>query len=330
MNTSWLSAEWFRPDTLLNFHWAQPVYLYGLAFIPLLFLIRWFRPLKRVVSLPFILPDASTDRFRWVTVFRHLIPLCFSLGLALAILALARPQRTLASEDQIPEGLNLILALDISESMLATDLQPTRLAAAKNVASRFIKNRTHDKIGLVVFAGEAFSLCPLTTDYRVLQSYIDLIQPSLIPAAGTAIGSALAVGINRLRDIPGSNKAIILLSDGDNTAGSLPPEIASELAKSFNIRIYSIALGTQNAAEINRDILKEVAGTGQGQFFDASSATNLQAVFHQIESLEKARLLDHFRQEFSDYYTIYLRWALVFFILALVFRVSPLGNILED
>jgi Ca-activated chloride channel family protein len=214
--------------------------------------------------------------------------------------------------------------------MLATDLQPTRLAAAKNVASRFIKNRTHDKIGLVVFAGEAFSLCPLTTDYRVLQSYIDLIEPSLIPAAGTAIGSALAVGINRLRDIPGSNKAIILLSDGDNTAGSLPPEIASELAKSFNIRIYSIALGTQNAAEINRDILKEVAGTGQGQFFDASSATNLQAVFHQIESLEKARLLDHFRQEFSDYYTIYLRWALVFFILALVFRVSPLGNILED
>jgi Ca-activated chloride channel family protein len=330
MNTGWLSREWFTPETLMGFHWAQPWYLYGLAIIPLLYFLKWFGSAKSTISLPFLLPENNSDSFRWVTLLRYFIPLFFTLGLVIALLALARPQRTFASEDRVPEGLNLILAIDVSESMNATDILPTRLEAAKQVAFDFLTNRQSDRIGLVVFAGEAFSLCPLTTDYTILQSYTRLIYPELVKTSGTAIGNALAMGINRLRDIPGQNKAIILLSDGDNTAGNLPPEMAAELAKSFGIRIYTIALGDAEGTEFDRDVLREVADVGEGHFFDVYSSDTLQHVFDEIEKTEQSRLMDYYRKEYTDYYQIYLNWALVFFLIALLLRVSPLGNILQD
>ena len=330
MNIKWLSWEWFTPETLRAFHWAEPYYLYILLIIPVLFLIKWFRAARKKVSLPFSLVAVEEGGVQWFTVLRFIIPLLFTLGLISAILALARPQRTFAAEDRVLEGLNLILALDISESMMTTDLEPNRLEVAKRVASRFILERKADKIGLVVFAGEAFSLCPLTTDYHVLQSYLDLINPNLVTAAGTAIGDAIAMGINRLRDIPGENKAIILLSDGDNTAGDLPPEMATQLAKSFGIRIYTIALGQAGSSGLDRQVLNEVAGDSKGKFFEATSSDNLQLVFNRIEQLEQARLLQHYQQEYSDYYFVYLKWAMLLFLLSFLFRVSPIGNILED
>jgi len=322
-----MSFDWFSPNTLRGFYWESPFYFYFILAIPFIYFLRWLskRGKGRSLSIGVIPKESIHPKWRYI---RLIIPFFFTLGLLNLIAALARPQRSLEGDLAMIEGINMVLAIDISESMKATDLKPNRLTAAKNVARQFLENRVNDNIGIVVFAGEAITVCPLTNDYGLVANYLDNITWDLIDASGTAIGNALAVSINRLRDTPGENKAIILLSDGDNTAGNLSPMSASELAKSFGIRIYTIAIGEE---EMNsRKVLNQVAKNSKGEFFEALSNASLMKVFDAIDELEKTRLSETLVNEVRDYYYVYLNSALLCFLIAFLLKNTFLGNALED
>lgn len=326
----WLSLEWFKLSTLQNFHWGQPLYFYGLLGIPALFIMRWLFYNRKNQQLGLSLTNAYLET-HWVSYLRFIIPVVFSLGLVCVLLSLARPQKISENNEQFSEGIDIMLALDISDSMLEKDLKPTRLAAAKEVAQKFLEGRFQDRIGLVVFAGEAYSVCPLTTDYTLLKYYIQRVDNSLIPTAGTAIGSALATCINRLRDVPSQSKIAILLSDGSNYGGQLDPLTATDLAKSFGIKIYTIAVGSDaTSGELDEETLRLIAKEGKGQFFRATDNATLEKIFQQINKLEKVQIKNNVERDVQDYYHIYLNWGVALLLLSFLLKISFLGNIFED
>jgi Ca-activated chloride channel homolog len=326
----WFSTDWLSWQTLRSFVWAERLYLYGIIGVPLLFGLRWlfYNRGQQKLGLSLTKPQLQTN---WISYLRFIPPIMFSLGITCVLLSLARPQRVRESKEQFSEGIDIMLAMDISESMLATDLSPNRLDAAKNVAHEFVKGRFQDRIGLVVFAGESFSVCPLTTDYEMLNQYLNEINSNLIKTTGTAIGSALATCINRLREVPGKSKVAILLSDGDNTAGILDPLTATDLAKSFGIKVYTIAIGKdEQSGKIDEKTLREIAKEGNGQFFRATDNQTLKTIFEQINRFEKVKVKDNIYRDVEDFYYIYLNWAVVFLLLAFFFKNTFIGNILED
>lgn len=326
----WFSINWLSWQTLRSFVWAERLYLYGIVGIPLLFLLRWLFYNRGQQKLGLSLTSFQL-RTNWISYLRFIPPLLFSLGVLCVMFSLARPQRVRESKEQFSEGIDIMLAMDISESMLSTDLNPNRLVAAKNVAREFIKGRFQDRIGLVVFAGESFSLCPLTTDYDMLNEYLDEMNSNLIKTSGTAIGSALATCINRLREVPSKSKIAIILSDGDNTAGTLNPLTATDLAKSFGIKVYTIAVGgSANDVKVDENTLREIAKEGNGQFFRATDNKTLKNIFEQINRLEKVKIKDNIYRDVEDFYYIYLNWAVVFLLAAFFFKNTFIGNILED
>lgn len=228
------------------------------------------------------------------------------LIIALVIIALARPQSESYWEDSTTEGIDIIIALDISSSMLARDLKPDRLEASKDVALEFIAGRRNDRIGLVVYSGESFTQCPLTTDHAVLSNLFKGLQSGMIED-GTAIGLGLATAINRLKDSKAKSKVIILLTDGVNNMGSIGPTTAAEIAKAFNIRVYTIGVGTKGEApypfktmtgtriqkipvEIDEDILKSIADMTGGQYFRATNTDALREIYQLIDELEKSKI----------------------------------------
>jgi Ca-activated chloride channel family protein len=234
--------------------------------------------------------------------------------------------------------------LDVSESMLLEDIKPNRLEAAKAVARSFIQGRVHDRIGMVVFSGDAYGLVPLTTDYSLLNDYINEIKAGMIQTGGTAIGSALAVTINRMRDSPSKTKVAILISDGDNTAGNIDPVTSAQLAQVYGIKLYTIVVGIEGRLPfkdntgkvqyventIDERIMRQIARIGEGKFYRASNNLALEEVFTQINAYEKAKITELRFLDTKDYYQIYLRWAIVFFLLWLLTKSTFISNILED
>lgn len=329
MIKEWFSWEWFSADTLRQFDWAYPWMFYGLGFIPFVFLLKWVFVSKNTTKIDLELPAEIAER-NWTSYLRLILPLCQIIFLTLLCIALARPQKVLMEPEDWREGLNIVLALDISESMEFDDLKPNRLEAAKAVATQFLDGLKNDKVGLVIFAGEAQTLCPLTTDYDLLKSYIKDIKTNAITISGTAIGNALAASINRLRESPERNKAIILISDGDNTAGTFPPETAALLSNSFQIRIYTIAIGNQSDSELNLSALKDIAQKSGGKSFVGKNSGDLYKVFSDITLIEKDKLLQMAGQDYTDYYAVYLFWAIIIFLFWLLLKNTFLGNILED
>lgn len=326
----WFSLDWLSLETLRSFVWAEKLYLYAILGVPFLFLLRWLFYNRGQQKLGLSLSNTQLSS-SWISYLRFLPPLLFALGIAFTLLSLARPQRVRESKEKYSEGIDIMLALDISESMQAKDLSPNRLEAAKNVARKFIGGRFQDRIGLVIFAGEAFSICPLTTDYQMLNEYIDNIHYDLIKTSGTAIGSALATCINRLREVPSKSKVAILLSDGDNTAGSLDPLTSADLAKSFGIKVYTIAVGKDsNSEKVDENTLREIASEGNGKFFRAIDNQSLIGIFEQINRLEKVQIKDNVNRDVEDFYYVYLNWAIVFLLTALFTKITFIGNILED
>lgn len=325
----WFSLQWFDWHWIRNLRWEYPQLLYLLPLVPAIF---WLRSIIHKKDKQYVRVSGIQRSYfmQWVTLLRIFPPLFYALGLGFAIVAIARPQTVTNKADRLSEGIDIVIAIDISESMLERDLQPDRLSAAKEVAKRFIENRVQDRIGLVVFAGEAYSLCPLTTDYELLKQYIEDLESNMIHEAGTAIGSALAVSINRMRDSKGNSKVIILLSDGDNTSGSLDPFTMSKLASAFGMRIYSIAVGKTNtdAVPLSENTLQRIAT--DNQYFKATDNAALGSVFSQINQLEKVKYQDTVFREVVDYYRIYLMWAIFFFIAYLGSKVTFMANVLED
>jgi len=279
-----------------------------------------------------------------VVRLRHSLPVLRSLLVATLILMLMRPQSTDNWNTKTTEGIDIMLALDISSSMLAQDFKPNRLEAAKDVAIKFIAGRELDRMGLVVFSGESFTQCPLTTDHAVLINLFAELKSGLIED-GTAIGMGLATAVNRLRDSKAISKVIILLTDGVNNQGEVSPSMAAELAEKFNIRVYTVGMGTMGEApypfqtpygtqyqnvkvEIDEATLKEISKITGGKYFRAVNKKKLQEIYTEINKLEKSKIET---KEFSSKEEEFLPLAfLAVFLLALelilrytVFRKIP-------
>lgn len=340
----WFSLEWFRLETIQNFVWQHPEVLYLLFAVPLLFLLRWFFYHRSSQKLTVAFPKKE---IKWhpESLLRFVPALLLTLSLIFLILSLARPQITNEKVEQWSEGIDIMLLIDISESMLIEDFKPNRLEAAKKVAHDFVDGRFQDRIGLVVFSGDAYSMSPLTTDYLLLKTYIDEIDYRLIEKGGTAIGSALAVGTNRLRESKTTSKVMILLSDGENTAGNIDPITAAELAHAFDIKIYSIAIGREGRVPFGKDFfgrtryvennldetaLRKIASIGEGEFFRVSDNQAMEEVFSRIDQYEKVEIQETRFKDTVDYYTVYLTWGLIFFISWMGSKATFMNNILQD
>lgn len=340
----WHSVNWFLPSTWNGFTWENPVFLYLLIAVPFLFLVRWLIRFYFNQKLPVALvkSDVKTSPATWLRFFPEII---FAIALSLILVALARPQRTNEKVEQWSEGIDIMLAIDISQSMQIEDFIPNRLEAAKNVARDFIGGRIQDRIGIVVFSGDAFSLAPLTTDYALLNSYINDISFDMIESRGTAIGSAMAVVTNRMRESDSKSKVCILLSDGDNTAGNIDPITAAELAAAYNIKTYTIIVGKEGMVPFGKDYfgrpnmventidettMRKIASIGSGQFFRVTDNEALKVVFQRINEYEKAEIKETRFKDTSDFYYIYLRWALIFFTLWIFLKSSFMANLLQD
>ncbi|MCE7062731.1 VWA domain-containing protein [Dyadobacter sp. CY343] len=336
---AWFSPRWFSYNMFNSYEWVYPYLLYLLPFIPVLFWLRnaLHRNHKQRLAITYTPGDSPLNL---LTLLRFVQPVCVGLAVMLIVVALARPQVVTERTDQFSEGIDIMLLLDISDSMTEKDLSPNRLEAAKRVARQFIRGRLQDRIGLIIFAGEAVSLCPLTTDYELLFGFLDEINPKMIPTAGTAIGSALAVAVNRMREMPGQSKVAILISDGDNTSGNLDPTTSAQLANAFGVKVYTISVGrpkrasrsdsTSSAALIDEGQLQNIAGLGNGKYFRATDNKGLETVFKQIDQLEKVKSRDMLSRDVKDFYRIYLYWAVLFLLIAIGTKSTFMANILED
>ncbi|SIT06895.1 vWA domain-containing protein [Belliella pelovolcani] len=342
--SDFFSLYWFFPETFKSFDWENIWALHLIWIIPLLMILRKFVKLLKNPVLELSLPGSVATNNPW-TYLRLVPTLFFLLSLWMVALALARPQKSNERVEQYTEGIDIMLVLDISESMDLQDFQPNRLEAAKETAIDFINGRFGDRIGMVIFSGEAYSLAPLTTDYNLLTDLIKDISFNMMDAKGTAIGSAIAAGTNRMREAESKSKVMILLSDGENNAGNVDPIFAAELAAAFDIKIYSIAVGKDGMVPYGVDFfgrpqmiesyldettLREIATIGGGKFYRASDDNALEQIFEEIDNLEKAEIIESRYKETNDYYRIYLFWGLLFFFSWMILKSTFFNNFLLD
>lgn len=264
-------------------------------------------------------------------------------ALTAVIFVLARPQTTNSWQNSEIEGIDIMLAIDVSTSMLAEDLKPNRLEAAKDVAAEFINGRPNDNIGITLFAGESFTQCPLTTDHAVLLNLFQGIKCGIIED-GTAIGMGIANAVTRLKDSKAKSKVVILLTDGTNNRGDISPLTAAEIAKSFGIRVYTVGVGTNGTApypyptvagiqyrnipvEIDEKVLTQIAGITDGNYYRATSNTKLKEVYEQIDQLEKTKLNVKEYSKRQEEYRIFALIAFICVLLEILLRNSILKKI---
>ncbi|MBN1338297.1 MAG: VWA domain-containing protein [Bacteroidales bacterium] len=302
------------------FEFANPEYLYFLLALPLIALWYWYR--HRTDS-----PDLQISTFQSfransgrIRIYLYTLLYVFRLiALGLLIIALARPQTTSSRQDVSIEGIDIVMALDVSGSMLAQDLKPDRLEAAKQVASEFISGRPDDRFGLIIFSGETFTQCPITTDHSVVLNLFGEVKSGMIED-GTAIGDGLATAVTRLKDSKAVSKVIILLTDGINNMGALDPVSSAEIAKLYNIRIYTIGVGTLGTApypvqtpfgiqyqqvevKIDEDLLQKVAAMTDGRYFRATSNSKLREIYDEIDQMEKSKIdVTEFRRKKEEFF----------------------------
>lgn len=311
----------------------QQPYYFILFVIPVAMLVwYYFKSWKTHASLL----SSSTRRFdqmpkTWKVYLRHLPILCRVGAISLLIVVLARPQSTDKWSNSSSEGIDIMMSVDISSSMLAADLKPNRLEAAKEVAQKFIANRPNDNIGLVVFSAESFTQCPLTTDHAVLSNLFQNIECGMIDD-GTAIGLGIANAVSRLKDSKAKSKVIILLTDGSNNMGDIAPTTAAEIAQTYGIRIYTIGVGTLGEApypfqtpfgiqyqnvkvDIDESTLTKIAQITHGEYFRATDNRSLAKIYEQIDKLEKTIINV---REVSKREEEYLPFAIAAFLLILL------------
>lgn len=302
---------------------------YLLLFIPLLAYVLWYillgRKLKPSMKISTTLPFAGKVKsFRNYLV--HVPFILRVMTLSMIIIVLARPQSTDSWEERKVEGIDIMLASDVSTSMLAMDLKPNRLEASKEVAKEFVAAREHDNIGLTIFAGESFTQCPLTIDHSALSNMIGAVDCEIAAKGiiddGTAIGMGIANSVLRLKDSQAKSKVIILLTDGINNRGEISPESAAEMAKEYGIRIYTIGVGTDRKTapyptpygvqdvpvEIDEATLKDIASVTDGKYFRATDKKSLSDIYGEIDKLERTKLNV---QEYNERYELYQIFALI-------------------
>jgi Ca-activated chloride channel family protein len=272
----------------------------------------------------------------WKNTFHPVTFVCRLLGMLLLIVAMARPQTKNEEQRVEGEGVDIVLCIDVSGSMTAQDFTPNRMEAAKAVAASFVEKRLTDRIGIVIFSGESFTQCPLTTDKAVLKSAIETIRNGLLED-GTAIGDGLSTGIDRLRTSKSKSKLVILLTDGENNGGLIGPDNAKEIAKAFGIKVYTIGVGTEGLAPypvktalgviiqqqkvtIDEKLLKSIAAETGGQYFRAKDNAGLQKIYTEIDSLEKSTVEVTTITRYTEKFTLFLLAALIVLLLELLLR----------
>ena len=286
---------------------AYPWVLWALLLIPVLATVYWKRKKKMVTDVTFSSLQPFDHMRGSLREKLHDFPIALRLvALALFIIALARPQSVSSKENVSTEGIDIVLLLDISGSMVAEDFTPNRIQAAKQVAEEFIDGRTNDRIGLVIFSAESFTQCPLTTDYPVLKSLLKEVKNGMI-ADGTAIGLALANGVNRLKDSKTKSRVMILLTDGVNNRGEIDPITAARIAATYGIRVYTVGVGAQGEApypvqtpfgiqrrlipvDLDEKTLTAIADMTGGKYFRATDNRKLKAIYKEIDQLERTRI----------------------------------------
>lgn len=323
---------------LQGIEFASGYFLWFLLIIPLL--VLWYLYKNNKKSPDIQLSTTSMFEDAGKSIRQYLIHILFVfrlLAVIALIIALARPYTSTKREDVSIEGIDIVMALDVSGSMLAMDLRPDRLGAAKSVAQDFINNRPNDRVGLVIFSGETFTQVPLTTDHSVISNLFKDVHSGMIDD-GTAIGDGLATAVNRLKDSDAISKVIILLTDGINNAGSVDPLSAAEIAELYGVRIYTIGVGSHGTApypqydafgrkhvvdmevEIDEDLLQKVADMTDGKYFRATSNQKLKNIYNEIDQLEKTKIdVTHFERKHEEF-LLFALIALGVFVIEILLR----------
>lgn len=315
---------------------GQPLFFILFAFIP--FFIFWkVKKNKRQVAAIGISTTKGLARVRsWKNTFQNLPFILRLLALSCIIVALARPQVQFEEQQTEGEGVDIILCIDVSGSMTAQDFSPNRMEAAKKVAEDFVKERPNDRIGVVIFSGESFTQCPLTSDHYVLINQIEQIRNGLLED-GTSIGSGLATSVDRLRDSKAKSKVVILLTDGVNNGGLIDPATATEIAKTFKVKVYTIGVGTDGYAPtpistpmgivmqnekvaIDEKLLKNISSQTGGQYFRATDNKSLQQIYDSIDKLEKSKVEITTFHRFTEKFYPLIFAAMLFLFLEIILR----------
>jgi Ca-activated chloride channel family protein len=333
-------------ELIKELSFKNPYFLLLWAIIPLIYFI--LRKYYIVNTENISLPESST-LFKWKKNWRiksmpYLILLRL-IALFIFILALARPQLALQEEKVNAEGIDIMLTVDLSSSMLAQDFKPNRLEVCKRVAARFIDKRKYDRFGLVSFSGEAFTPCPLTSDHDILKEYLANLQCGLLED-GTAIGMGLGTAVNRIKDSDAKSKIVILLTDGVNNAGYLKPITAAEIALKYNIKVYTIGVGTSGAAltpvsrrsdgeyifglaqvEIDERLLQQMATLTGGKYYRATNERSLENIYTEIDKLEKTTLEVTRFKRFKDLYVWFTGFALLLLFIERLLKITVFRSI---
>lgn len=325
---------------LENFAFENPQWFWLMLLLPLA--ITWYvwKRGKQTAELKISTIQGFKIQQSWLARLRPLMIVLRILALVFLITAMARPRTIdVSTKTKTTKGIDIVMAIDVSASMLARDLRPNRLEALKDVASEFIQGRPNDRIGLVVYAGESYTKTPITSDKSIVLSALKDVAYNDILENGTAIGMGLATSVNRLKDSKALSKVIILLTDGVNNSGTIDPKLASELAKEYNIKTYTIGLGSNGMAlspigilpngqfqygnqrvEIDEALLKEIANATGGQYFRATDNQKLEAIYEEINKLEKTEVEEFKFYNYKELYRNLVLLALGFLVIEILLR----------
>lgn len=330
----------------MKLEFLNPEYFILLAVIPFVILWYYLNRNKLNNSIKFSDSSAFENSGNFYSNFKLLLKVFRLISLALIITALARPQIIdTSTRVKTNSGIDIIMAIDVSASMLAKDLKPNRLDALKNVADEFIKNRVSDRIGLVEYAGESYTRTPLTTDKSIILKSLREIKYNNIIEGGTAIGMGLATSVNRIKDSNSKSKVIILLTDGVNNAGFIDPLTAAELAKEYDIKIYSIGLGTNGLAlspvginargklnyaniqvEIDEELLTQISEMSGGKYFRATDNSKLKEIYDEIDKLEKTEIEEFKYYSVDEKFRVFLIPAIILIVFELLMKFTILKS----
>ncbi|MCX6147669.1 MAG: VWA domain-containing protein [Candidatus Kapabacteria bacterium] len=316
---------------------ANPEVLWFLVIVPILLVWYIWKLYKNTTSISFS-SSIGFDGLKSTLKqkLRHLNIVLRLLAISLLIVALARPQSNSSRKSVTTDGIDIVLAMDVSTSMLAEDLKPNRIEAAKKTAIKFVESRENDRIGLVIFSGESFTQCPVTIDHSIVKNLIKNIKTGVV-VDGTAIGQGLATSVSRLKDSKAKSKVIILLTDGVNNMGVISPETAADIARTFGIRVYTIGVGTKGMApypvktligiqyqnvevQIDDELLNKIAKSTNGEYNRATNNKSLEAIYKKIDQMEKTKVDVAY---FSKYTEEFFPWAfagLAIFMLELLLK----------
>ena len=318
---------------------AYPFLLILLLFIPLLFYWQFINRYKQAASYKVSTVQFIRPVYSWKLRFRRVPFILRCLTMTTLIIALARPQLKFTQELTSGEGIDIVLCFDISGSMTSQDFKPDRLEAAKEIATDFVNSRNGDRIGVVIFSSQSFTLCPITTNHNAVLNQINEIQNGYLIEDGTAIGSGLATSVDRLKDSKTKTKVIILMTDGVDFGGIIPPDIAEKLAKLYGIKVYCIGIGSNQVLDsdpsgkskgqtvkldYNENLLKEISSETGGQYFSAMDKSELSKCYETINQLEKSKIETTTYNHFSELFLPFVLLGIICLVIEFLLRLTIL------